>query len=75
MQKWEYRLEIRSRNLAAVATGYQAGDWDRSMATLLATAGEEGWELVSVIARSGLGGEGRSGVTTEELWVLKRPKD
>ena len=46
----------------------------------LTVAGENGWELVSVVPGSGVaGGSGESssdfaGFTNERLWIFKRPK-
>ena len=88
MQKWEYRTITRSRGWQARAkkTSWQeANAWNRDIDGEVLRLGIDGWELVTVVARSGyLGGsifEGPAtnlaldfaGFTTEEMWVFKRP--
>ena len=51
-QAWDYRCEARTRKLGVGGVGA----WDRDVPGLLAGLGEEGWELVTVVADSGAGG-------------------
>ena len=83
MQKWDYKIVLRSRGYkegAKSAAPLTGKDWqthmeDDSWQTLddfekyLTELGEQGWELVSVVAELGLGG-----FTNTEKWVFKRPK-
>jgi hypothetical protein len=51
------------------------GAWNISGDAMLATladSGTQGWELVSVYPRSSL--PEFKGMTSEEIWVFKRPK-
>lgn len=69
-QKWEYRYEHRQRKTGL--GGVKA--WDKDLPAQLASFGEQGWELVTVIPGSSDWGPSQAGITTEELWVFKRPK-
>ena len=51
-----------------------AADWDKDIGPILTSLGEEGWELVAIEPRSGYADETKSGFTSEDLWVFKRPK-
>jgi hypothetical protein len=69
MQKWEYHVFHRQRE---VADGLVTG-WDENVVGQLPQLGEEGWELVTILPRSSVG-NGNEGITTDELWIFKRPK-
>jgi hypothetical protein len=69
MQPWEYRTIHRSRDLNDGATG----DWDDDVESKLPELGAEGWELVAIVPRSSAGRPVHAGVTSDELWVFKRP--
>jgi hypothetical protein len=75
MTKWEYRILMRTRSITRTEAGDQVGQWDKNIIPELPGLGDEGWELVTVISRSSDAHGGRGGVTTEEQWVLKRPKN
>lgn len=71
MTRWEYFWELRKRMVRA--DGGVSG-WDNDIPKKLRDFGELGWELVAISARSDFTGSSAAGVTTEELWVFKRPK-
>ncbi len=71
MQRWEYRVFHRQRT---VAMGEITSGWDENVVGMLPELGDEGWELVTVLPRSSSGGATDAGVTTDELWIFKRPK-
>jgi hypothetical protein len=48
---------------------------DYSIDVLSGELGKEGWELVTVVTRSLAESAETVGMTTEELWVFKRPID
>ncbi|MBL0316721.1 MAG: hypothetical protein IPP69_13540 [Flavobacteriales bacterium] len=57
--------------------------WDKKLEDFMIEAGEEGWELVSVVPRSSFSGQfgpggtlsgDFAGFTTEELYIFKREK-
>jgi len=48
---------------------------DYSIEVLSIELGKEGWELVTVVTRSLADTAPIVGMTTEELWVFKRPLD
>jgi hypothetical protein len=93
MQKWEYKIIARSRGWEKDGnTLLSAADWSAwwenntslappvNMVQKLAELGSQGWELVSVTARSQRAAMGVhpsslsiAGFTTSELWVFKRP--
>ncbi len=77
MTQWEYKMELRMRALGAQNVGMAAvqksSSWDIDMELKLPELGKEGWELVSVVPRSGFHGNSTGGTTTEELWIFKRP--
>lgn len=68
-QAWEYRTYYRERRLHDGA----AEDWGESVEDALPALGAEGWELVAIVPRSSEGKLVHAGVTTDELWVFKRP--
>lgn len=76
MQQWEYHIVMRERgvtNRSSGAGGWVASDFVPSvseMAQKLSSLGLQGWELVGLSPRQGVHGET---VTTEEMWVFKRP--
>jgi hypothetical protein len=74
MQKWEYRILLRQRSITRSEDTDLIGQWDKNIIPELPALGEEGWELVTVVSRSSDSALGRGGVTTEEQWILKRPK-
>jgi hypothetical protein len=69
-QRWEYHWEYMVRTHEPSGTG----EWDNNITDKLAMLGDQGWELVAIAPRSGLNSEHYAGVTTEELWIFKRPK-
>jgi hypothetical protein len=80
MTKWEYKVLMRARAVAEANTGgWRSGtDWDPpDFLDQLPKLGQEGWELVTVTPRSGLAHstQGVAGLTTQEIWVFKRPID
>ncbi|GFP76279.1 DUF4177 domain-containing protein [Clostridium fungisolvens] len=70
MQKWEYKIITCKRNIGF----FSDYKWDKDMPSLLPALGEEGWELVNVVAECSAWGENNSGATTEEKWIFKRLK-
>ncbi|HYI15521.1 MAG TPA: hypothetical protein VEX37_09025 [Thermomicrobiales bacterium] len=70
MQPWEYKVLHRVRPIRAG----KVGSWDESIVAELPALGDEGWELVTVITRASEPGGISAGVTTDEMWVFKRPK-
>jgi hypothetical protein len=70
MQPWEYKVLHRVRPIRAG----KAGGWDEPIVSELPALGDEGWELVTVITRSSEPGGITAGITTDEMWVFKRPK-
>jgi hypothetical protein len=75
MPKWEYRVLLRARTITRTEVGEEIGQWDKNLIPELPALGEDGWELVTVISRSSDPHGGRGGVTTEEQWIFKRPKN
>ena len=73
MQKWEYNWELRTRH-PIDNTYVTMSAWENDVTGKIAALGEAGWELVAIVPRSSQGDHNLSGVTTEELWVFKRPK-
>jgi hypothetical protein len=69
-KQWEYHWELRTLKSAL---GGKI-EWDKNILDRLTMLGEQGWELVAVVPRSGMSGESYAGFTTEEMWVFKRPK-
>lgn len=70
MQAWEYKVLHRVRQIRSG----RIGGWDEPIVAQLPALGDEGWELVTVITRSSEPGGLSAGVTTDEMWVFKRPK-
>lgn len=70
MQKWEYKI-ISCERSTGLFSDYE---WDKDIEAMLPKLGEEGWELINVIAEASSWGENNSGTTTEEKWIFKRPK-
>lgn len=70
MQPWEYKVLHRVRQIRAG----KIGNWDAPIVAELPALGDEGWELVTVITRASEPGGISAGVTTDEMWVFKRPK-
>ncbi len=70
MQPWEYKVVHRVRRVGASGVG----GWDEPIMAHLPSFGDEGWELVTVITRASEPGNVSAGVTTDEMWVFKRPK-
>jgi hypothetical protein len=70
MQAWEYKVIHRVRGVGMTTTR----SWDEPIVSQLPALGDEGWELVSVVARSSEPGSATAGVTSDEMWVFKRPK-
>jgi len=90
MQKWEYKTIVRYRGWEKDKNNKDApwrvaGDWDVDIDVV--KLGDEGWELMAVVPRSGVLGDYErgeyrrvasyadyAGFTSEELWVFKRTK-
>lgn len=70
MQAWEYKVIHRQRQVRAGAVD----SWDTNVISQLPRLGAEGWELITILPRSSEGGAPSAGVTSDELWVFKRPK-
>lgn len=70
MQKWEYKIIVNKRS-AGFFSNYE---WEQNMEELLPELGEEGRELINVVAESSAWGENNTGATTEEKWIFKRAK-
>ena len=66
-QKWEYKYLVRERY-----KDLDEGKWNVDLSVVLNQLGLDGWELVNVVPRVGVS-QGANPVTTEELWVFKRP--
>ena len=81
MQKWEYKVVVRQREIEREKNSYHdTGAWDNDIVAILKSLGAEGWELVAAWPRSDLGGQTTNfggpivgGVTTGEVWAFKRP--
>jgi hypothetical protein len=71
MQKWDYWTVSQTRGVVGNIGNYQFTAWDPSID--LKQAGQEGWELVSVITVNSILGDNWSGVTSEITWIFKRP--
>jgi hypothetical protein len=71
MQKWEYRTIKQARGFGAPIAGAQPTPWTPEVN--LNKIGSEGWELVNAFTVSSIQGEGWSGITSEVVWVFKRP--
>ncbi|MCC6936111.1 MAG: DUF4177 domain-containing protein [Thermomicrobiales bacterium] len=71
MQRWEYRVFHRQRT---VTLGEVSSGWDENVVAMLPELGAAGWELVTVLPRSSTGGAVNAGMTTDELWIFKRPQ-
>ncbi|ERI92346.1 hypothetical protein HMPREF1982_02328 [Clostridiales bacterium oral taxon 876 str. F0540] len=70
MKRWEYKVITCERNIGL----FSNYEWDKDIEKMLPELGEEGWELVNVIAESSAYGENNAGSTTEEKWIFKREK-
>lgn len=70
MQPWEYKVVHRAR----LTQGNGVGQWDTGIVSMLPELGDEGWELIAIAPRSSAPGSTTSGVTSDEMWVFKRPK-
>jgi hypothetical protein len=73
VQRWEYFWELRKRMVRPQDGGVSG--WDNDIPKKLRDLGEQGWELVAISPRSDFTGNHLAGVTTEELWVFKRPRE
>lgn len=69
MQRWEYKTILRKRDVGI----FRIGPWNVEPKELLAGLGDEGWELVGITSQSSALGAQAAGVTSEELWLFKRP--
>ncbi len=72
MTKWDYKFVFRERGISNLAPDA----W-----TVFKKLGEEGWELSATLPRSSVASTGgftsplpTGGMTTDELFVFKRPK-
>jgi hypothetical protein len=77
MTRWEYTVVLRTRQFQAATVGgaFNVGDFSPNgdhMMELLARMGRERWELVNISNRATMH---PSPLTTEEMWVVKRPLD
>jgi hypothetical protein len=68
MQQWEYLTLTRKRDKGV----FNISAWKDDVVPRLPQLGIDGWELVAVSPHAGT--VGMSGMTSEELWVFKRPK-
>jgi hypothetical protein len=91
MQQWEYMTFIQRRGWRDREKDGPfsfTGAWNPDILPELPKLGKEGWELVSVVAQSSVVGGWEvstmpktsialdyAGLTTERLWVFKRPLD
>lgn len=71
MQKWEYKTIYQKRGWGGGNCPKHCDEW--TLAVDLELLGNEGWELVNVIAKSDYIGDICSGTVTSQLWVFKRP--
>lgn len=85
-RNWEYNAITRYRTYTRTDYDAAADHWtwpDTISATLeaidpddtiaiLDTLGQSGWELISVVARSGMGSADSSGFSSEETFYFKR---
>jgi hypothetical protein len=78
-QKWEYKTAIF--RYTWTGDGNVAGadcvvdNASAPCAGLIAQLGGDGWELVSVVPESRKTGPTWAGVTTQQSWVFKRPRN
>lgn len=58
MQKWDYKLVIRRRGteVAKNKAYVTPSEWDVNMEKILPELGNDGWELIAVVPRSGFAG-------------------
>jgi len=72
MQLWEYMVIERRRSavMGGPIVGLVAGPWDRDIPAMLNQIGAAGWFLVEIVPRVG----SHRGITTEEMWVFRRPR-
>ncbi len=83
VQNWEYKfIEIARSPVPPIPTltgqiGGWATQWSVNMETESKKLGAEGWELVTIVPRSGYleaNGSNFNQFTLMELWVFKRPQ-
>ena len=72
IQRWEYMVieRTRSANIGGPIIGLVAGPWDKDIPMMLNQIGADGWFLVEIVPRVG----SQRGITTEEMWVFRRPR-
>lgn len=68
MARWEYLVRVRHRDQGLL----KSRKWQDDIVGELPRLGDDGWELVAISPQAGA--MGSQGVTTEEVWVFKRPK-
>jgi len=82
MQRWEYLNVVKSRGKD---DENKIGDWCincyppaelpvNDPNDFLTILGEQGWELVSAWPLAGISGKYWAGISSQEKWVFKRPK-
>ena len=71
MQKWEYLEKSTWREYKGLFRGW--GEWQDKAD--LQRLGEAGWELVSTHTVSSIQGVGFAGLTTNVVYMFKRPKE
>jgi hypothetical protein len=74
MQKWEYLTQEYACKTPGLITGSFEWDW-KGINGNLHSLGEQGWELISAYPLAHLQGLGSSGVTSQVVFIFKRPKD
>ncbi len=73
MAEWEYRTITRRRTFGALSS--RPGDWDVNVGQILESAGQDGWELVTVVPSSNTSKNiAFTGSSDQELWIFKRPR-
>jgi hypothetical protein len=85
--KWEYTWFKETRGYGGTLFGAHSKEWELvtggellrqygkiGFVELIQRLGDDGWELVSVVPRSSIGGAESSGFTSEQVWIFKRPK-
>jgi len=74
MQKWEYTTITRKRIWKVGIGPLESKGWEADITPNIRDLGEQGWELVTVVPRSGWARADYAGFTSEEYWIFKRPK-
>lgn len=69
---WEYLTIECSRHVNLLKASVT--DWDRDIPAELNQLGQQGWNLIHVVSTASAMGKHGGGVTTDEVWIFKRPK-